>query len=505
MESVGQLLEGFAAALTPTNLLLALIGVLIGTITGVLPGVGPVGAIAILLGISPSLGPTGSVILFAGVYYGSTYGGSTTSILLNMPGEANSIVTAIDGYEMTKRGRAGAALSIAAIGSFVAGTISIIALSFAAPLLGDFALQFGPPEYFALAAGGLILLTMLVPGRPWKSIVMIFLGLLLGTVGIDTMSGSQRFTFGSGDLVQGLGIVPLAMGLFGISEVLAAAASRGQRHRVRAPGLRELLPTRSEARRSVGPIARGSVIGFGMGLIPGPATLTSTFASYVLEKRLSRRPEEFGKGAIEGVAGPEAANNAAAGAAFLPLLSLGIPFTPVMALVLSSLLLNGIIPGPDFIEDHGDIFWTVIASMYIGNLVLLVLNLPLVGLFTRILMIPQHYLLAVIILFSLVGVYADENSMWDVLVMSVAGLVAFWLRRHGFSMAPLLLAVVLGTVMENSFRQTMTISGGSFAIFLDRPIIILITSSIVLGLGLRIWFAARTRTIARRAERRPAS
>ncbi|BCB88588.1 tripartite tricarboxylate transporter permease [Phytohabitans suffuscus] len=466
------LLAGFGDALQPEYLLLALLGVVIGTLTGVLPGIGPVGAISMLLGLSPAVGPTGSLILFAGVYYGSMYGGSTTSILLNIPGEANSVVTAIDGYEMTKRGRAGAALTVAALGSFIAGTISILALAFATPVLGDLALKFGPPEYFALSVAGLLLLCILLTGPLWKSLAMVFLGLMLGAVGLDSLSAEARFTFDTIELSQGIGLVPLAMGLFGVAEVLSVAQQvrHGRVRRPKAPRLRDLLLTREEARRSAGPIGRGSVLGFVMGLIPGPATLTSTFVSYVLEKRLSRRKEEFGKGAIEGVAGPESANNSAAAAAFVPLISLGIPFTPVMALVLSALLLNGITPGPQFIDQHGDLFWTVIASMFVGNLMLLVLNLPMVGLFTRVLALPVQVLMPMILVFVLVGAYAANNTMWDVTVMVCAGLLGFVLTKYGFHMAPLLLAVVLGPTLENSLRVSLSIANGGFGTFVTRPI-----------------------------------
>jgi putative tricarboxylic transport membrane protein len=488
------LLSGFGSAFQPEYLLLALLGVVIGTLTGVLPGIGPVGAISVLLGLSPAMGPTGSLILFAGVYYGSMYGGSTTSILLNIPGEANSVVTAIDGYEMTKRGRAGAALTVAAVGSFVAGTISILALAFATPVFGDLALKFGPPEYFALTVAGLLLLCILLTGPLWKSLTMVFLGLTLGAVGLDTLSAQARFTFDTIELSQGIGLVPLAMGFFGVAEVLSVAQQvrHGQVLRPKAPKLRDLLLTRDEARRSVGPIGRGSLLGFVMGLVPGPATLTSTFVSYVVEKRLSRRKEEFGKGAIEGVAGPESANNSAAAAAFIPLISLGIPFTPVMALVLSALLLNGITPGPQFINQHGDLFWTVIASMFIGNLALLVLNLPLVGLFTRILALPVYVLMPMILVFVLVGAYAASNTMWDVTVMVGAGLLGFVLTKYGFHMAPLLLAVVLGPTLENSMRVSLSISNGDLSTFVTRPIsgaILTICAAVVVA---RVgWFLLR--------------
>lgn len=489
------LAAGFSAALEPEYLLLALVGVVIGTLTGVLPGIGPVGAISVLLGLSPAMGPTGSLILFSGVYYGSMYGGSTTSILLNIPGEANSVVTAIDGFEMTKRGRAGAALTVSAVGSFVAGAFGIVALAFATPAFGDFALRFGPPEYFALAIAGLLLLCILLSGPLWKSLTMVFLGLTVGAVGLDPLSGEARFTFDSLELSQGIGLVPLAMGFFGVAEVLSVAQQtrNGRTRRPKAPKLRDLLLTREETRRSVGPIARGSVLGFIMGLIPGPATLTSTFVSYVLEKRISPRKDQFGKGAIEGVAGPESANNAAATAAFVPLMSLGIPFTPVMALVLSALLLNGITPGPQFIDQHGDLFWTVIASMFLGNLALLVLNLPLVGLFTRVLALPAQVLMPMILVFVLVGAYAASNTMWDVTVMVCAGLLGFVLTKYGFHMAPLLLAVVLGPTLESSMRVSMSLANGEMSTFVTRPISGLILTVCAVVVLVRAAFYLRSR------------
>ena len=470
---------GFASFSDPTLLLLALAGVILGTLVGVLPGIGPIGAMSVLLGVTTQVGPTGSLILFAGIYFGSTYGGSTTSILLNVPGEASSVVTAIDGNQMTRRGRSGAALTIAAVSSFVAGTVAIVGLMLFAPLLGSVAVKLGPPEYMALCIAGLVLLAALSPGSGSKSAVMICAGLAIGTVGIDPTSGDLRFTFGSTTLAQGFSFIALVMGVFGIAEALTMAGRRNPTAAVRAPRLRELLPTRDESRRAAPAALRGSVIGFLLGLVPGPAAVLSTFASYVTEKKISRHPERFGKGAVEGVAGPEAANNAAAGAAFIPLMVLGIPFAPTMALVLAALLLNGIVPGPTFIEDQPDLFWTVIAAMYIGNLMLLVLNLPLVGLFTRLLSVPPHTMMPVIIGLCVIGVYADGNSMFDVIVMLAAGVIGFLLRRSGFSMAAFVLAVVLQPTLETSLRQTLAYSDGNTGYLLGRPVALVILGIVV--------------------------
>ena len=468
------LAAGFAAFADPALLLLAVAGVVLGTLVGVLPGIGPIGAMSVLLGVTTQVGPTGSLVLFAGIYFGSTYGGSTTSILLNIPGEASSVVTAIDGNQMTRRGRSGAALTIAALSSFLAGTLAIVGLMLFAPALSAYAVRLGPPEYMALCLAGLVLLASLSQGSTARALVMISLGLAVGTVGIDPAGGELRFTFGSTTLAQGFSFIALVMGVFGIAEALTMAGPQGKTEKVRAPSMRELLPTREEARHAAPAAARGSVVGFVLGLVPGPAAVLSTFASYVLERKVSKHPETFGRGAVQGVAGPEAANNAAAGAAFIPLMVLGIPFAPTMALVLAALLLNGIVPGPTFIADQPELFWTVIAAMYIGNFMLLVLNLPLVGLFTRLLAVPPTAMMPLIIGLCTIGVYADGNSVFDVVVMLVAGLLAYLLRTSGFSMAAFVLAVVLQPTLESSLRQTMAYSSGNPTYLLGRPITLVI-------------------------------
>lgn len=488
---LNDLAGGFSSLLSPELFGLAALGVIIGSLVGVLPGIGPIGAMSILLGVSTDIGATGSLILFAGIYYGAAYGGSTTSILLNLPGESSSVVTAIDGYELTKRGRAGAALTIAAVGSFVAGTLSIIGLTIAAPLLGELAVKLGPPEYLMLTVAGLLLLVLMTPGRLGPAFVMILVGLALAFVGTDPLSGTSRFTFGVVELTGGLSFIALAMGLFGVSEVLDEMTGARRDTRPRAPRMRELIPTRAEARRAVPASLRGSILGFILGLIPGPAALTSTFASYVLERKLSKHPQEFGHGAVEGVAGPESANNAAAGAAFIPLLVLGIPFAPTMALVLAALLLNNVVPGPTFISDQPELFWTVIASMYVANFMLLALNLPLVGLFTRLLTIPSGILSGFILGICVVGVYAESNSMFDVGTMFVAGFIGLFLKRRSISPAPLVLAFVLAATLESSTRQTLALMGGDFGYLLSRPAVMVLIVALVSFAVLRAVLARR--------------
>lgn len=447
-----------------------------------LPGLGPLGAMAILLGFTLTMDATGAMILFAGIYYGAMYGGSTTSILLNIPGEAASVVTCIDGYQMTRKGRGGAALTIAAVGSFIAGTISIVGLVAVALFLSDVALRFGPPEFLAIGVAGLILLVRLSGGTLLQSAIMILAGMALATVGVDFLTGLERFTYGVTELGQGLEFLPVAMGVFGIAEVLAAV-QEGQALRRAAPvRLKELLPSREEWRRAGPAILRGSGLGFVIGLVPGPSPVIATFSSYILEKRIARRPEEFGHGAIEAVAGPEAANNAAVGGAYVPLFALGIPFTPAMAVVLGALMLHGLTPGPNLIRTKADLFWTVIASMYIGNVMLLLLNLPLVNLFVSILRVPRHILMPGIVLVCLVGVYSVNASPLDLLLLAVFGFVGYALREAGFPPAPLVLAMVIGPMIETSLRQSLAITGGSLAGIVFRPICLAMYTIAVLAI-----------------------
>lgn len=465
------LLYGFAVALTPENLLYSLVGSFLGTVIGVLPGLGPVGSMALLLGLTYGMNPTSALIMFAGIYYGAMYGGSTTSILINIPGEATSVVTAIDGNQMAKKGRGGAALCLAAVGSFIAGTIGLVLLTFLAPTMAALAVKFGPPEYFAIAIFGLIVLSQLSGGSIVKSLVMVTLGLVLGTIGLDVITGQPRLYFGIIELQQGIDFIPVAMGLFGVAEVLQAVEEKlvTSQDLIKVK-FRELLPNKEEVDRSIAPCIRGSFLGFLVGQIPGPAAVISTFLSYSLEKKMSKNPEEFGKGAPEGVTGPESANNSAAIGSLAPLLSLGIPFAPPTALLLSAMLIHGITPGPLLITEHPEIFWGLIASMYIGNVMLLILNLPLVGLFVRILLVPANLLMPIILILCLIGSYSVGNSVADVWIMVLAGIAGYVFRKLDYPVAPLVLALVIGPMMENSLRQAMLMSDGSYSIFLLKPI-----------------------------------
>jgi putative tricarboxylic transport membrane protein len=441
----------------------------VGTLVGVLPGVGPLAGISLLLPATFGLDATRAIVMLAGIYYGAMYGGSTTSILMRIPGEAASVMTCIDGYAMARKGRAGPALSIAAVGSYVAGTVSVVALMFLAPPLAHFALRFGPPEYFALLVLGLLVLAYMSTGSMIKALAMAVLGLLLGMVGIDQMSGYFRYHYGVVELGDGLGVVPAAVGLFGLSEIMLTAG-QAVRPDVIRPRLRELLPSRQEWRESAGPIGRGTTLGFLIGIIPGSAHIISSFVSYAVERRWSRRPEEFGKGAVAGLAGPESANNSATSGAFVPMLALGVPSGPIPAVMLAAMMVHGVSPGPLLIRQQPELFWGFIASMYVGNVVLLVLNLPLVGLFVNLLRIPYHFLYPAILVFSIVGVYAVNNSVVDVWIMLGMALVGYGLRKLDFETAPIVLGLVLAPIIEMSLRQSLAMSDGQYAIFLTRPI-----------------------------------
>jgi putative tricarboxylic transport membrane protein len=455
----------------------------LGSVVGVLPGIGPVGAMAVLLPLSFTLKPATAVILLAGIFYGAQYGGSTTAILMNIPGEATSVVTTIDGYQLTRRGRAGAALTVAAVGSFVAGTVSVVLLMLVAPLLADVAVKFGPPEFFAITAFGLMALSRLTGGSLPLVVMLVGLGLALTTVGQDVTFGKARFTFGLVPLLQGVELVAVAVGLFGIAEVLVVAEEREVLPRLVPVRLRELLPTLEEWRRSAGAIARGTAVGFPFGLIPGPAVILATFASYALERRVSPHRDELGRGAIEGVAGPEAANNAAAGGAMVPLLALGVPFAPPTAMLLGAFTLHGIQPGPLLAVEHPHVFWGLIASLYVGNVVLLVLNLPLVGLFTSLLRMPRDVLLALIVVVSAVGVFTVNNSVLDLFVMLAMGMLGYGLRKVGLSPATIILPFVIGTVMEQALVQTLLLARGRPEYLLERPIALALLAAGALALA----------------------
>jgi len=489
------LAQGFAVALQPQNVLYCFAGVLLGTVLGVLPGIGPVAGIALLLPATFALHPASAIIMLAGIFYGTMYGGSTTSILINVPGEASSVITCIDGHEMARRGRAGPALGIAAIGSFLAGTAGTVGLMLAAPPLMQLALRFGPAEYAALIVFALVVLAFLSRGSILRALVMGAFGLLLGTVGLEPVSGHERYTFGLPDLYDGIGFIPVAMGLFGLSEILDRAATT-ERVRLLSTRLGPVWPSRVDWQRSWRAILRGTGIGFLCGLIPGPNAVIASIVSYGVEKRASRHPEEFGQGAIEGVAGPEAANNAAASGALVPLFSLGLPSSPPTAVLLAGFLIHGIQPGPLLMRERPDVFWGALASMYVGNVMLLVLNLPLVGLFVRILRVPDRYLLPSVVLFCVVGAYSIANSLVDVWVMVVFGLFGFAARRLGFDTAPVVLALVLGPVFETSLRQALILSGGSVTAIVARPIVAVF---LALAAALVLWAAVSA------VRRRPAT
>ncbi|HXU89296.1 MAG TPA: tripartite tricarboxylate transporter permease [Methylomirabilota bacterium] len=469
LETLHNLAIGFSVALSPPVLLYAFVGCVIGTLVGVLPGVGPLAGISLLLPATFGMDATRAIVMLAGIYYGAMYGGSTTSILMRIPGEAASVMTCIDGYAMARKGRAGAALAIAAVGSYVAGSASVIGLMLLAPPLAAFALRFGPPEYFALLLFGLLVLAYMSSGSMLKSLAMAALGLLLGMVGIDQMSGYFRFAYGVVELGDGLGVVPVAVGLFGVAEILATAGQPVP-PKVIEPRLRELLPSRTEWRQSVGPIGRGTVLGFLVGIIPGSAHIISSFVSYALERKLSKHPEQFGHGAVAGVAGPESANNSATSGAFVPMLALGVPSGPIPAVMLAAMMVHGVSPGPLLIRQQPELFWGFIASMYVGNLVLLILNLPLVGIFVNLLRVPYPYLYPAILAFSILGVYAVNGSVVDVWIMLGMGVLGYVLRKLDFETAPIVLGVVLAPMIELALRQSLAMSDGHYAIFFQRPI-----------------------------------
>ncbi|MFL5029394.1 MAG: tripartite tricarboxylate transporter permease [Xanthobacteraceae bacterium] len=498
--TIASLLHGFAVALQPDNVWYAFLGCLVGTLVGVLPGIGPLSGISILLPVTFGLNATQAVIMLAGIYYGSQYGGSTTSILMRIPGEASSVMTCIDGHAMAMKGRAGAALCIAAVGSWIAGTFGIVVLTVVAPPLANIALRFGPPEYTALLILGLIFLAYMSSTSLIRTLTMACTGLMLGMIGIDNMTGHFRYSFDLAELGDGIGIVPVAVGLFGLGEILATPSAKivGE---VISPRLRELLPNREEWRQSVLPIARGSVLGFIIGIIPGSAHIISSFLSYALEKRVAKHPEEFGKGAVAGVAGPESANNAASTGAFVPMLALGLPTGPITAVLIGALMIHGVAAGPQLVNEHPDVFWGFVASMYVGNLMLLALNLPLVGLFISVLRIPYAYLYPLIIMFCIIGVYEVSHSIVDVWIMLIMGVVGYGLRKFGFDPAPLVLGLVIAPMFEQSLRQSLIMSNGNYLIFFQRSIsLALLAVSIVLLILSAVSFVLRKDWRAKLAE-----
>ncbi|HSR13899.1 MAG TPA: tripartite tricarboxylate transporter permease [Thermodesulfobacteriota bacterium] len=470
MEFFSNLTMAFSVALQPNNLFFCFTGVLIGTLIGVLPGIGPVATISLLLPSTFQITPVSALIMLAGIFYGAMYGGSTTSILVNIPGEAASVVTCLDGYQMARKGRAGPALGISAFGSFIAGSLATIMIMLIAPPLANMALRFGPPEYFTLMFLGLTVLTYLASGSMVRALMMACVGIFLGTIGTDTISGLERFTYHSYTLMDGMGLVPVIMGLFGISEVLLNIDEQTTRRDVYETKLSNLFPNRKDWRAAILPMVRGSLIGFFLGILPGGGAVIASFGSYAIEKKVSKHPEQFGHGAIEGVAAPEAANNAASQGAFIPLLTLGIPANVVMAILLGALLIHGIKPGPLLMKQNADLFWGVIGSMYIGNVMLLVLNLPLIGIWVKILKIPYPILFPLILLFCLIGCYSLNNNVYEIIIMVGFGVIGFLMKKFRYEGAPLILAFVLSPLMENALRQSLIMSRGDFSVFVTRPI-----------------------------------
>src|SRR5687767_13615480 len=469
MDLIANLQLGVQTALTLSNLFYCLVGVFLGTVIGVLPGLGPTATIAMLLPITFVLPPISALIMLAGIYYGSQYGGSTTSILVNLPGEAASVVTTLDGYQMARRGRAGVALATAAIGSFFAGTVATLLLALFAPPLSALALEFGPADYFSLMVLGLVASVVLAQGSLLHAIGMVVLGLLLGLIGTDVTSGAQRYTFDIPQLADGIGFVVVAMGMFGLAEIIRNLESESERAVIIAK-ITNLMPTRDDWKRMLAPILRGTAIGSAVGILRGNGSILGAFAAYSIEKKISKNSAEFGKGAIEGVAAPESANNAGAQTSFIPMLTLGIPSNPVMALMIGALIIQGITPGPNVVTDEPALFWGMIVSMWVGNALLVLLNLPLIGMWVRMLTIPYHLLFPAIIAFCCIGAYSVNNNVFDVYAMALFGLVGWVLIKLDFEPAPLLLGFVLGPMLEENLRRAMIISRGDATVFVTHPL-----------------------------------
>ncbi|MBI5968484.1 MAG: tripartite tricarboxylate transporter permease [Deltaproteobacteria bacterium] len=470
MDLLNNFYLAFNIALEPINILFCFIGVLIGTFVGVLPGLGPAASISLLLPITFKLSPVQAIIMLGGLYYGTMYGGSTTSILINVPGEAASVVTCLDGYQMARKGRAGPALGIAAFGSFIAGTFGTIMIMVLAPPLAGLALKFGPPEFVGLVFLGLIMVTYLSSGSMVKALMMAVVGLLISYIGVDIVTGRERFTLGIATIASGFDIVPIVMGLFGISEVLSNIERSTEARDIFQTKIKEILPTKKDWKDSSGPIARGSILGFLLGLIPGGGGLIASFITYAVEKKVAQHPETFGSGDIRGVAGPESANNAGAQGAFIPMLTMGIPCNVVLAILMGALMIHGVTPGPRLLVEHPQVFWGVVGSMYIGNVMLLLLNLPLIGIWVKFLKIPYSFLFPFIFLFCLIGAYTIGNNIQDVYIMILFGILGYLMKKYDYEPAPLVLAFVLGPMFENALRQSLIISNGSPMIFLSRPI-----------------------------------
>lgn len=491
---IDNLLLGFSVALTLNNLAFCFLGCLLGTAIGVLPGIGPLATIALLLPITFGLDPTTAIIMLAGIYYGAQYGGSTSAILLNLPGEITAVVTTLEGHKMALKGRAGAALAVAAFGSFFAGTVSTLMVAASGPMLTALALSFGPAEYFALILLGLIITTVLAQGNVIKPLAMITIGLALGTVGTDVQSGQVRFTLGFAQLFEGISFVALAMGLFGISEIVKDLENPENRQRSFAK-VGSLMLTREEVRRATPSVLRGTVLGSILGVLPGGGLALSTFASYLLERKVSKHRAEFGSGAIEGVAGPESANNAASQTSFIPMLTLGLPANAVMALMAGALMIQGIQPGPRMVESQPQLFWGLIASMWIGNLMLLIINLPLIGIWVSLLRVPYRFLFPSILVFCAIGAYSVNNTVFDIYQTVLFGFVGYVLIKLKCEPAPLLIGFVLGPMLEEYLRRAMVLSRGNPIVFLERPV-----SAVLLGIGLLALAAMLLPSIRRRKD-----
>jgi putative tricarboxylic transport membrane protein len=495
MDFLSHVYLAFQVAVEPMNLVLCFLGCLIGTFVGVLPGLGPAASLSLLFPLTFKLPPESAIIMLGGLYYGTLYGGSTTSILLNVPGEAASVVTCLDGYQMARQGRAGPALGIAAFGSFIAGTFATIMIMLLGPPLAGVALKFGPPEFVGLIFLGLTMVTYLSSGSKAKALMMALVGLLISYVGIDVVGGRERFTLGIDTIAGGFDIVPIVMGLFGISEVLLNLSQSEVAREVFQTKLRNLFPSKQDWKDSSGPIARGSIFGFFLGIIPGSGGMIASFISYAMEKKIAKHPETFGKGDIRGVAGPESANNSGAQGSFIPMLTLGIPCNVIMAILVGVLMVHGVSPGPRMLIEYPRIFWGVVGSMYIGNFMLLILNLPLIGLWVRLLKVPYSMLFPFILLFCIIGAYTVGNNIQDVYIMILFGILGYLMKRYEYEPAPLILAFVLGPMFETAVRQSLIISGGSPLIFFSRPIavtflaisFILLVSPIVLKVLGKQW------------------
>lgn len=470
MDTLTNMLYGFQVALSLENILFVFLGVLAGTIIGMLPGLGPISALALMIPLTFGMNPASALILMAGVYYGAIFGGSTSSILLNAPGVAGTVATSFDGYPMARQGKAGKALAIAAYASFIGGTVSVIALMLIAPLLAQFAISFGPAEYFALMVLGLSAVTSLADKSMVKALISTLLGLMVATIGIDAQTGTSRFTFGSGKLMDGIDFLVITLGIFAMAEILAVIAQRVNNAKQQHGAIGTLRLSKDEAKRIAPPIARGSILGFFVGVLPGAGATIASLLSYTMERKINKNKKNFGKGAVEGVAAPEAANNAACGGSFVPLLTLGIPGSGSTAVLMGALLILGVQPGPLMFQERPDVFWGFVSSMYIGNIFLLLLNLPLIPYFAKILEVPRALLISLIIVFCFIGVYGVSFSVFDLFMLIGFGVLGYIMRQSGFPVAPMILAFILGGMMEQAMRQALTISNGDWSIFIHKPI-----------------------------------